>query len=264
MVCDEILQRTRLARCIYDIKNQMYYLRKVPKPVEFSPVTIIKQQLHKKRVNTVVRQAGLKIELNQELLDRQATCTRKQRVTEEIKVRARKVKLCREVRRSAHHTLRSHVEQWRQTQKNYRMCVGEFQQRCRHLQVVNEIKVRQKQVHWKHQTCIVIKQGGNKIRVNKEIRSIARQKYLKKQINTLIKQGGLKSRVQKEIRQLRMIADIHRQKELKRKVNIAIKQIAQAKINKRRVNCVVKQTGLKARCNQQIRSQRFTLRPVQH
>merc|ERR550539_1269788 len=264
MVCDEILQRTRLARCIYDIKNQMYYLRKVPKPVEFSPVTIIKQQLHKKRVNTVVRQAGLKIELNQELLDRQATCTRKQRVTEEIKVRARKVKLCREIRRRAHHTLRAHVEQWSETQKNYRMCVGEFQQRCRHLQVVNEIKVRQKQVHWKQQTCIIIKQGGNKIRVNKEIRGMARQRFLKKQINTLIKQGGLKSRVQKEIRNLRLISEVRRQKDLKRKVNIAIKQIAQAKINKRRVNCVVKQTGLKARCNQQIRSQRFTLRPVQH
>merc|ERR1719461_2819043 len=263
MVCEELLQRTRLSRCIFDIKNGLYYLRKIAKPVEFSPVVIIKQQLHKKRVNTVVRQAGLKIELNQELLDRQATCTRKQRVTEEIKVRARKVRLCREVRSKAHTTLSKHIEQWAETQKNYKICVGEFQQRCRHLQVVNEIKVRQKQVHWKHQTCIVIKQGGNKIRVNKEIRQIARQKYLKKQINTLIKQGGLKSRVQKEIRQLRMISEIKRQKDLKAQVNLAVRQMAEAKRNKRRVNCVIKQKGLKARCNQEIRSRRFKLKAVE-
>merc|ERR1719204_2224024 len=41
-VCSEILQRTNLARCVQDIKHGVYYLRHVPKPVEISPLVMIK------------------------------------------------------------------------------------------------------------------------------------------------------------------------------------------------------------------------------
>merc|ERR1711920_959351 len=140
------------------------------------------------------------------------------------------------------------------------MVLTEFNQRWRHAEVMQEIRTRQKQIFWKQQTCIIIKQGGHKVRVNKEIRSIARQKFIKKQINTLIKQGGIRSRLMKEIRQLRMISQLKKQRELKAKVNLAIRQMAEATDNKRKICTVIKQTGLKAICNREIRRQCYRLR----
>jgi len=230
-VCGEILQRTNLAKCVQDIKHGVYYLRNVPPPVVISPLVMIKQQIRLKKVNTVIKQAGLKEQVHRELLMEWNSFIRERQREEQAKRKAR--------------------------------AVEELKQRCRHLEVMNEIKTRQKQVYWKQQTCIIIKQGGKKIRVNKDIRMIARQRYLKKQINTLIKQGGLKARVQKEIRQLRMIADLKKQKDLKAKLNASIRQIAQTREHKRRVNCVIKQTGLKARCNQEVRrGLGYRLKPV--
>jgi len=142
----------------------------------------------------------------------------------------------------------------------HKMVMTEFKQRWRHAEVMQEIRMRQKQIFWKQQTCIIIKQGGHKVRVNKEIRSIARQKCIKKQINTLIKQGGIRSRLMKEIRQLKMISELKKQKELKAKVNLTIRQMAKAVENKRKVCAVIKQTGLKAICNREIRGRQFTLR----
>lgn len=78
----------------------------------------------------------------------------------------------------------------------------------------------------------------------------------------MIRQGGLKSLVQKEIRQLRKLSELRKQKILKEKVNLSIRQIAEAHKNKRKVCTVLKQSGLKSRCNQEIRRQEVQLRPL--
>merc|ERR1719184_507969 len=135
---------------------------------------------------------------------------------------------------------------------HYRHVIQELEQRYRHKEIVKEIKTRQKQIFWKGQTCIIIRQGGNKIRVNKEIRSLARQKYLKKQINTLIKQGGLKARLQKEIRQMRKIALFKRQRCLKAKVNTVIREMAKARGKETFAGSSVKQPIWKAKCTREI------------
>jgi len=144
-------------------------------------------------------------------------------------------------------------EQW--IEKNQ-----ELKQRQRHNEVVKEIKTRAKQIALKQNTCMIIKQAGHKIRVNNDILAIGRQKYLKKQINIVIRQGGLKARIQKEIRQLRVVAKMITQKKLKAQVNLSIRQIAKAHIHKRRVCMVLKQTGLKAKCNMEIRRYHNLLR----
>jgi len=205
----------------------------------------------------VIKQAGRKIALNKEILQRQAQCNRKAMVITEIKCRVARVKICAEVRSKGRSVLRGEVARKTEVARHHKMVMTEFKQRWRHAE---EIRMRQKQIFWKQQTCIIIKQGGHKVRVNKEIRSIARQKCIKKQINTLIKQGGIRSRLMKEIRQLKMISELKKQKELKAKVNLTIRQMAKAVENKRKVCAVIKQTGLKAICNREIRGQKFTLR----
>jgi len=91
---------------------------------------------------------------------------------------------------------------------------------------------------------------------------MAKQKHMKKEINAIIKQGGLKSDVLKSIRQLRLIADLKKQKDLKAHVVLSIKQIGKAYEDKRRVCVVIKQTGLKARCNREIRRKQYRLRSL--
>merc|ERR1719474_1117949 len=91
---------------------------------------------------------------------------------------------------------------------------------------------------------------------------MAKQKHMKKEINAIIKQGGLKSDVLKSIRQLRLIADLKKQKDLKAHVVLSIKQIGKAYEDKRRVCVVIKQTGLKARCNREIRRKQYILRSL--
>merc|ERR1719233_2843517 len=181
-------------------------------------------------------------------------------VITEIKCRVARVKICAEVRSKGRSVLRGEPGRRSEVARHHKMVMTEFKQRWRHAEVMQEIRMRQKQIFWKQQTCIIIKQGGHKVRVNKEIRSIARQKCIKKQINTLIKQGGIRSRLMKEIRQLKMISELKKQKELKAKVNLTIRQMAKAVENKRKVCAVIKQTGLKAICNRQIRRKQFSLR----
>jgi len=222
-------------------------LKHVTPPIEISPVVMIQQQMKLRRVNMVIQQAGLKIKLNQEILDRQEQCNRKALVVREIENRFAKATICEEVKSKVK------LVKAQSTKVKYNNVVKELEQRYRYKEIVKEIKVRQKQIFWKGQTCIIIKQGGNKIRVNQEIRSIARQKFLKKQINTLIKQGGLKSRVQKEIRHLRRIAALKRQKELKAKVNKVIRAMARAQKEERLMNIIVNQSNWKAICNEEIR-----------
>merc|ERR1719419_1986173 len=107
--------------------------------------------------------------------------------------------------------------------------ITELNHRIAHMEVVKEIKTRQKQIFWKQQTCMIIKQGGLKVKVNKEIRRITRLRNTKKKINSIIKQGGLKSRVLTEIHHLRMIADMKKQRDHKAKVVSSIRQMAKAK-----------------------------------
>merc|ERR1712060_832649 len=125
-----------------------------------------------------------------------------------------------------------------------------------------EIKTRQKQIFWKKQTCIIIKQGGFKVCVNNEIKSMAKQKYMREEINAIIKQEGLKSDVLKSIRQLRLIADLKKQRDLKAQIVLSIKQIGKAYEDKRRVCAVIKQTGLKAKINREIRRKQYRLRSL--
>jgi hypothetical protein len=251
-VCQEIRQRTNLGRCVQDIKSGYYYLRNVRLPSDDSSIVICKQQIHKRNVTTVIKQAGRKVQLNLEIVQRQNQCNHKALVVEEIKQRARNMKVCQEIRLRA--------VQRAKTLRLYRATVDEFKQRSRKCRVMKEIYTRQKQIYRKRSICTIIKQGGHKSRVNMEVRAFGKQKYLKKQINILIRQGGLKSLVQKEIRQLRRLSELKKQRILKEKVNLSIHQIAEAHRNKRKICTVVKQTGLKSRCNQEIRRQEIYLR----
>jgi len=243
LVIMELKQRVKHARCVRNIKTGSYYLNHVSQPIEISSVVTIKQQMQLRRVNTVIKQAGLKVRLNQEIIHYEHGSGRALAIREIEK---------RFAATSINSEVRSKVMS-RSARTDYNHVIQELEQRYRHREIVKEIKTRQKQIFWKSQTCIVIRQGGNKIRVNKEIRSIARQKRLKTHINTLIKQGGLKSRVQKEIRQLRKIALLKRQKVLKAKVNSTIREVAKARKAKRTVRTVIKQTSLKTKCNEEIR-----------
>merc|ERR1719397_1049854 len=206
----ELNQRINFAKCIRHIKKGSYHLNHVPWPIEISPIVLLKQQINLTKVNTVIQQAGLKVKLNQEIVDSHKLHSRRAFAIREMEMRL--TKRCINAKFQSQEMAES-------AKVYYRHVVQELEQRYRHKEIVKEIKTRQKQIFWKGQTCIIIRQGGNKIRVNKEIRSIARQKYLKKQINTLIKQGGLKSRLQKEIRQMRKIALVKRQRGLKAKKN---------------------------------------------
>jgi len=237
----ELKQRVNFARCVRDINGGSYYLNHVSRPVEISPVVMIKQQMSFRKVNMVIRQAGLKIKLNSEIINHRKQSNRKQRIIGEFDNSVKARQQATEVE-----TLPAKV--------TYTHVIKELEQRWRHRDIVKEIKIRQKQIFWKGQCCIIIRQGGNKIRVNKEIRSIARQKYLKKQINTVIKQGGLKCGVQKEIRHLRKVAAFRKQKWLKAKVNAVIRELA-AKVReqKRQERIGIKQKILKAKCNKDIR-----------
>jgi len=246
LVIMELKQRISFAKCARDIKKGSYNLNHVSWPIEISSVVMLKQQIRLRGVNTVIQQAGLKARLNQEIANHQWLCNRKARAIRETVARFGSTPISTEARPQA-----------QTTEANYNHVVQELEQRCRHREVVKEIKTRQKQIFWKMQTCIIIRQGGHKIRVNKEIRSIARQKYLKKQINTIIKTGGLKSRVQREIRQLRKIAALRRQRDLKSKVNTVIREMAKA-----RQRIVAKQTSLKPEFNSEIR--RVKNQPISH
>jgi len=230
-VIQELMQRTNLARCVQKIKTRDFYPRHVAWPVEISPLVAVKQHINHKKVITVIKQAGRKIALNNEILQ----------------LKGRRV-------------LQIEVSKKAEIARYHKMVVTEFKQRLRHAEVMTEIRTRQRQIFWKQQTCIIIKQGGHKVRVNKEIRSFARHRCIKKQINTLIKQGGLRSRLMMEIRQLRMISELKKQKELKAKVNLSVRQMAKAVDDKQKICTVIKQTGLKANCNREIRRQQFTLR----
>jgi len=230
-VIQELKQRTNLARCVQKIKTRNFYPRHVAWPVEISPLVAVKQHINHKKVITVIKQAGRKIALNKEIL--------------QLKGRR---------------ALMIEVSKKAEIARYHKMVVTEFKQRLRHAEVMTEIRTRQRQIFWKQQTCIIIKQGGHKVRVNKEIRSIARHRSIKKQINTLIKQGGLRSRLMMEIRQLRMISELKKQKELKAKVNLSVRQMAKAVDDKQKICTVIKQTGFKANCIREIRRQQFTLR----
>jgi len=262
LVCEELKQRSRLANCVHAIKRGKLELRSVAEPVDISSLAIVKQQLLKKQVNTVIKQAGRKIELNKEIVERQAQCNRKALVTSELVYRFLKTKLCKEIRSKGRSVLQGESRLRKKVAVYHEMVITELKTRINHLEVVKEIKTRQKQIFWKKQTCIIIKQGGFKVRVNKQIRSMAKQKYMKKEINTIIKQGGLKSDVLKSIRQLRLIADLKKQRDLKAHVVLSIKQIGKAYEDKRRVCVVIKQTGLKARCNREIRKKQYRLRSL--
>jgi len=91
---------------------------------------------------------------------------------------------------------------------------------------------------------------------------MARQKQMKEEINAIIKQEGLKSDVLKSIRQLRLIADLKKQRDLKSHIVLSIKQIGKAYEDKRRLCVVIKQTGLKAKINREIRRKQYRLRSL--
>merc|ERR1719397_290727 len=254
-VCQEIKQRTYLGRCGQDIKLGCYYLRHVTPPVENSSMVICKQQILKQNLNTIIKQARRKGEVNLEINQRWTQRKKKALVIEEIKRRARTMQICKEIR------VLAEARQRAAALKQYSATIDEIKQRFRKRELMKEIKTRQKQIFWKKSTCTLIKQAGYKVLVNKDIRVIGKQKSLKKGVNTLIRQGRLKCQVQKEIRQLRVITELRKQKSLKAKVNLSILQKAKARKNKREVCIVIKQSGLKARCNKELRSQEVHLLP---
>jgi len=145
--------------------------------------------------------------------------------------------------------------------KRKRSLIDELKQRFRYKSVVDDIKRRAKQIFWKNITCTIIKQGGLKIRVNKEIRGFARRKWLKKNNKIMLQHDSLTTCAPKKMRHLSEITEISYQKKLKNKVNRSIRQISETRRNKRRVCEVVKQTGLKFKCCQDIQHGKFHLRP---
>merc|ERR1719193_1205929 len=213
------------------------------------------QQILKQNLNTIIKQARRKGEVNLEIIQRQTQRKKKALVIEEINRRARTLQICKEIRVLAEARKRAAAL------KQYKATIDELKQRFRKRELTKEIKTRQKQIFWKKSTCTIIKQGGYKVRVNKDIRAIGKQKDLKKKVNTVIRQAGLKTQVHKEIRQLRVMTELRKQKSLKAKVNLSILQIAKARKNKREVCTVIKQSGLKARCNKEIRSRKVLLLP---
>merc|ERR1719173_127897 len=278
-VIQELKQRTNLARCVQKIKTRDFYPRHVAWPVEISPLVAVKQHIKHKKVMKVIEQFGRSLQRQN---DKKAEVARYHKmVMSEFKRRwrhaeaiqyqknlkkaevARYHKMAmRELKRRFRHAeaMQNEIVKKAEVARYHKMVMTEYKQRWRHAEVMQEIRTRQKQIFWKQQTCIIIKQGGHKVRVNKEIRSIARQKCIKRQVINLIKQGGIRSRLMKEIRQLRMISELKKQKDLKAKVNLAIRQMAEAADNKRKICTVIKQTGLKARCSREIRKQRYRLR----
>merc|ERR1719173_259624 len=105
-VNQELKQRTNLARCVQKIKTRDFYPRHVAWPVEISPLVAVKQHIKHKKVMTVIEQAGRKIALNKEILQRQAQCNRKAMVITEIKCRVARVKICAEIRSKGRSLLR--------------------------------------------------------------------------------------------------------------------------------------------------------------
>merc|ERR1719204_358397 len=123
LVIMEFKQRVNFAKCIRDINTGSYYLKHVTLPIEISPVVMIQQQMRLRRVNMVIQQAGLKIKLNQEILDRQAQCNRKALVIREIENRFAKATVCAEVRSKVK------LIKARSTTVNYNNVVKELEQR---------------------------------------------------------------------------------------------------------------------------------------
>lgn len=245
LVISELKQRTNLAKCVRDINTGSYYLSHIKSPVEISSIVMIKQQMHLRRVNMVIKQAGLKIKLNRELTDRQDQCNRKTLLNYEIRLRFATASICEEVR-SKVQLVQAYPTRGEVCQEDCSNFMMDREQSDRYREVVKEINTRSKQIFWKQQTCTIIKQGGLKVRVNKVIRSIARQRYLKNQINILIKQAGLKSRLQKEIRQLRVIACLKKQRDLKLKVNTSICRMGKVQEVRSHSSTQFKRKALKA------------------
>merc|ERR1719419_1156625 len=89
----------------------------------------------------------------------------------------------------------------------------EQEQMHRQKEVAKEIKMRQKQVFWKQQCCIIIKQGGHKYRMTEQIKKLAHKKWVQ-EVKALTQKGCGSSDLKKEL-QRRMTTNLNTQKEIK-------------------------------------------------
>merc|ERR1719173_380467 len=117
--------------------------------------------------------------------------------------------------------------------------IEELKQRVRHREVVKEINTRQKQIFWKHQTCIFIKQAGYKYRMVEQIKKIAHKKWVQ-QMRALTQKGcgklslkeelerrlGAKRRAKEELKAKQQEHEQwHRQKKVVKEIKMRQKQI---------------------------------------
>merc|ERR1719382_2284933 len=131
-VRQEINQRGIVVKCLRDIISGSYCLAHVSTPVKNHSLMIIKQQMYKRNVNTVIKQVGRKDALNREILTRKAQCNRKALVIAEIKMRFGKARVCAE--------LKLRAKQRASATLNYKAVIQELEQRYRHRELTKELK----------------------------------------------------------------------------------------------------------------------------
>jgi len=202
----ELKQRINYSKCVKDIYRGSYQLKHVPRYSEISPAVILKQQMNVRKVNTVIKQAAQKSKVNQEIITRGEQCKRKASVTREIRNQSANLIPSKEGRAKV---------KIGSIKSKYKGLTQELEQRYRQKEIVKEIKMRQKQIFWKHQSCIIIKQGGHKVRVNEEIRRIAHKKEVER-MKALTQKGSSNSPFKEELER-RMIGTLKTREDLKAK-----------------------------------------------
>merc|ERR1719419_1917739 len=90
----------------------------------------------------------------------------------------------------------------------------EQEQMHRQKEVAKEIKMGQKQVFWKQQCCIIIKQGGHKYRLAEQIKKLAHKKWVQ-QVKALTQKGCASSALKEEL-QRGMTNKLNTPEEIKR------------------------------------------------
>merc|ERR1719384_1371021 len=199
----------------------------------------------KAQINEIIKQAGLKILACEEIRSRGYQVYWKSQVVKDIRLRRTRQNVMKEVvekGQSCLHSTPYHLcrgVDLTPVQKMKRAVNQYFIQKGLKTKVNKDLLDRAKQIYWKKQTMMIIAQGGRKIKVNQIIRDIGRQRYLKRQINILIRQGGIKSQICREIRQRGYMCYLKQEvnraiiaRARKAQVNLAIKQIAKAKMLK--------------------------------
>lgn len=259
MVCEELKQRARFAQVVEDIRTRFFWLRPSPIPPEISPMVLFRQEIRRKKILTDIKVRGAKMKINALIKERGKVHRNKQNCNKIIRQAGLKIELNKEIR--------AYVKKRKAgtpLQRLKRAVIQYLDARNSRKQINKEILDRARQVYWKKQTTMIIAQGGRKLRVNRVIKDIGRQRRRKLQVLQMIRTGGMKARVCREIRQIGYVAYMKnqvciqiKQTGFKARVNKCIAELGRTRMLKKRVNTVIKQTGLKAKVNRDIRTHNY-------